>query len=670
MNFEIIFQKHKILDKLDLSKLPLPAIAHVVVNGSLNHYVVVLKVTNSFVTVMDPADGKIHKKILSEFIKEWTGVIVLMLPSNTFSKKDERISTYKRFWLLLKPHKLVLIQAFVGAIVYTLLGFSTSLFIQKLTDFVLINENYRLLNLLGTVMVLLLLVQVLIGVYKDKFLIKSGQQIDLQLILGYYKHLLKLPQQFFNTMRVGEIISRINDAVKIRTFINDISLNLMVDVLTIFFSFGLMFFFYWKLAIIMSLCIPLYFFVYLVLNRLNRRTERTVMEQNADLESQLVESLNSIETIKQFGMETHANAKTEIRFVQLLKTGYKSSLNSIFSITSGMFLTQIFTIVLLWKGSYYVIGKEITIGELLSFFAIIGYFTAPVSKLLQSNKEIQNALIAADRLFEIIDLEREKFENKVEIEKDKLGDIIFKNVSFTYNHSIQVLDQFNLNIPKGKVTSIVGESGSGKSTLINLIQKIYTIQDGNIYIGKLDLNYIENSSLRNIVGIVPQKIDLFSGSIIENIALGDYSPKMDLILEICTRLGIINFIEELPNGFNTHVGQNGSVLSGGQKQRIAIARALYKKPEILILDEATSSLDSKSESFIQNAVAILRQENKTILIIAHRLSTVINSDKIVVLKNGKILEEGAHETLYDNKNYYYDLWQAQLPKRNINLEYI
>ncbi len=565
-------------------------------------------------------------------------------------------------WFLLKPHKWILLQAFAGAVVYTLLGFSTSIYIQKLTDFVFVGGNTRLLNLLSVIMVVLLILQLVIGIFKDVFLIKSGQQIDVRLILGYYKHLFKLPQQFFDTMRVGEIISRINDAVKIRAFINGVSLNLTVNVLIIFFSFALMFSFYWKLALIMLTVIPVYAMVYFVVNRLNRKTERKIMEKSAELESQLVESLNAVGTIKRFGLESFANIKTETKFISLLKTGYNSALNSVFSSVGSGSISKLFTIILLWSGSYFVIKREITPGELMSFYAIVGYFTGPVAGLIGANREIQNALIAADRLFEIMDLEREETENKIRIKKENLGDIHLKNVAFRYGTRVEVFKKLNLIIPMGKITAIVGESGSGKSTLISLLQNLYPIQKGTITIGEIDLKYADNTSLRDIVSVVPQKIDLFAGNVIDNIAVGDFAPEMERIILICKKIGILDFIENLPNGFSTYLGENGATLSGGQKQKIAIARALYKEPEVLVLDEATSSLDSSSENYVQRAIAGLRQANKTIILIAHRLSTVLQADKIVVLNKGKVLEEGSHNFLYHSQGHYYRLWKQQMPE--------
>jgi len=386
-----------------LYEVPLPVVAHVIVKKVLHHFVVIYKVTKTHVHLMDPGPGKMIKMPIEEFKEMWTGILLLIAPGEHFKTGDNRTSVGMRFWHLLKPHKSILFQALFGAIIYTILGLSTSIYIQKITDYVLIDGNGKLLNLLSVIMIGLLLLQIFIGTMKTIFVIKTGQKIDVQLILGYYKHLLKLPQRFFDTMRVGEIISRIGDAVKIRAFINDVAINLIVNVFIVIFSFALMFTYYWKLAMMMLVIIPLYGIIYVITNKLNKKRERELMENAADLESQLVESITSVKTIKQFGLEGFANMKTEQRFVKLLGTTYKSAMNSVFSGTSSETISRVFTIVLLWAGSYFVIDKTITPGELLSFYALIGYFTGPAMSLIGMNKTIQNALIAADRLFEIID---------------------------------------------------------------------------------------------------------------------------------------------------------------------------------------------------------------------------------------------------------------------------
>ena len=651
-----------------LGKIPLPTIAHIIVERDkmqLHHFVVIYKVTDKQLTYMDPGDGEMHTVAVEEFMKQWTGVLILLIPNDDFVEKNEKVSNFKRFVFLLAPHKSILIQSLTGAILYTVLGLSTSIYIQKITDNVLPTGNTNLLNLLSVGMLIIIVFQLLLGINQTLFMLKTGQKIDARLILGYYKHLLKLPQRFFDTMRVGEIISRINDAVKIRSFINEVSISLTVNVFIVLFSFALMFIYSWKLALIMLVVIPLYTVVYIITNKLNKKQERKLMEHSADLESQLVESLNSVRTIKQFGIEDYSNMKTEVKFIGLLKTVFKSGKNSMFSTYSSETISKVFTVVLLWVGSYFVISNEITPGELLSFYAIIGYFMGPISSLIGANKSIQNALIAADRLFEIMDLERESIENKVELKRESIGDIKFENIRFAYGTRKEVFNDFSFTIPKGQLTAVIGESGSGKTTLASLLQKLYPINSGKITINDLDINHFSYESLRAIVSTVPQQLNLFSGNIVDNIAVGDLQPDMERIISIIQQLGLVSFIEKLPNGFNTQIGENGTSLSGGEKQRVAIARALYKNPEILVFDEATSSLDSESEQHVKAVIQDLKQQGKTILIIAHRLSTVIDADKIAILENGILVEEGTHVSLFKKGTRYHEMWSKQLPKLSL-----
>lgn len=642
-----------------LSRIPLPAIAHIIVKQQLHHYVVVYKVHKNSIQVMDPADGKMYQKSLEEFTAEWTGVLVLLLPAETFNPKDEKVNARKRFWQLLQPHKSIVLQALFGAMVYTVLGLSTSIFVQKITDYVLVDGNRKLLNLMSISMILLLLLQLFIGTTKTIFTMRTGQQIDARLILGYYKHLLKLPQQFFDTMRVGEIISRINDAVKIRAFINDVSINLAVNMFIVIFAFVLMFTYYWKLALLMLTVIPFYLVIYFITNKLNKKTQRKLMEQSAGLETQLVESLNAAGTIKRFGLEEYTNFKTETHFIKLLQTVYKSGLNSVFSGTTTEFVARMLTIVLLWVGAGYALDSQITPGELFSFYTLIGYFTGPAASLIGANRVIQDAVISAERLFEIMDLEIEQNSENITLSPQLLGDIRFEDVAFRYGTRVNVFEQLNLEIKAGSFTAIVGESGSGKSTLMSLLQNIYPIQKGNIYIGKYAIKHLTNSSLRSMLSVVPQQIDLFAGNVTENITVGNYQPDMQRVVDICTQLGILDFIESLPEGFDTYLGENGTSLSGGQRQRIAIARALYRDPEILILDEATSSLDPTAEQYVQRTVNYLRAQGKTIIVIAHRLSTIKNADKIIVLDKGTVVEEGNHEELLQYNKHYNSLWKQQ-----------
>jgi ATP-binding cassette subfamily B protein len=294
------------------------------------------------------------------------------------------------------------------------------------------------------------------------------------------------------------------------------------------------------------------------------------------------------------------------------------------------------------------------------FYALTGYVLKPVGELISSNQAIQDALIAADRLFQIMDLEREEDEfQKIRLERNMVGDIRFENVSFCYGSRKMIFESLNLKINQGEMTAIVGESGSGKTTIASLLQQLYPVQSGNIYIGNYNVAQISNESLRRMVGVVPQQIELFAGNIIENIALGDFEPDMAKITKLTEQLGIREFIEKLPDSYLTFIGEHGTSLSGGERQRIAIARALYKDPEILIFDEATSSLDSISEKYVKQTLNDWLLLGKTIIVIAHRLSTVKNADKIVVLGNSVVLETGNHEQLLRNDGVYNRLWCEQ-----------
>jgi ABC-type bacteriocin transporter len=640
--------------------LPHPVIAHVIIDQRLQHYVVVFAASPKGIRIMDPAKGTMQVMPPEEFKKIWTGIAVLLAPGESFSPGKDAKTVTDRFRSLLQPHMPMLFQIILGAMVYTLLGLCTSVYLQKIIDYVLPDGNRNLLNLMGLLMVFILLSQLFINYMKGLLTIKTGQQIDARLILGYYKHLLRLPQQFFDTMRVGEIVSRMNDAVKIRVFVNEALINVAVNIFILIFSFAMMFTSYWKLALILFTVVPLYALIYYYSNKFNKRTQRRLMEKSADLEAQLVESINAIGTIKRFGLEEYSNIKTETRFVRLLQTIFQSGRNSLIVGSSSQFISGMFTVVLLWAGSSFVLDRQLTAGELLGFYALMGYFTGPVVALIGMNKTMQDALIAADRLFEIMDLEVESTANTSTLTRDMMGDIEFKNVHFRYGTRENVFKGLNLTISKGSITAIVGESGSGKTTLLSLVQNIYPLQSGSIQINGLDIKYINPFSLRTLVSVVPQQVHLFAGSVVENIALGEVEPDMKKVIGICRQLGILEFIEALPGGFTTYIGENGMSLSGGQRQRIAIARALYKEPELLILDEATSSLDSLSEQYIQDAICALRDAGKTILLIAHRLGTVLNADKIVVMRQGDIVEEGTHEALLVKEGAYFRLWEQQM----------
>jgi ABC-type bacteriocin transporter len=656
MGFEAKGVKAKLVS---LHKIPLPAIAHVVNNENLHHFVVIYKVNDIAISLMNPEDGKMHHVKVTAFADWWTGILLLLIPHETFRAGNQKIANPIRFWYLIRPRWRVFTQALFGSLIYTALGLCTAVFVQKIADYVLAESNTSLLNLMSMIMIAVLLVRLLIAGTISMLTIRTGQQIDAKLILGYYQHLLKLPQHFFDSMRVGEIISRVNDAVKIRVFINDISISLVTNIFIVIFSFGLLFTYYWKLVLVTAIFVPFYILVFQISNGLHKKNQRDLMIGSAELESQLVETLNNVRTIKSLGLEEFANSKMKMKFGKLLRTIYNAGKLLIISKTMVELISQLLTITMLWVGAGFVLEDKITVGELFSFYAVIGYFTGPATSLSNANKDIQDALIAADRLYEIMDLEVENDKGSIELTPPLIGDIKFENVSFSYGNNVNVFNNLNLNIKVGSFTALVGESGSGKSSLMALLQNIYSIQEGSIFIGKYAVKQITNDSLRKRVCIVSQKADIFNGSVIDNIAFGENRPDMQRIIEVCMELDILKFIENLPKGFDANLGENGVLLSGGQRQRISIARALYRKPEVLILDEASSSLDAASEQFVQRAINVLVNQHKTVIVIAHRLTAIRHAHHIIVLDKGKIVEEGLHQELICIKGYYHKLWQQQ-----------
>ncbi|HDS07561.1 MAG TPA: peptidase domain-containing ABC transporter [Bacteroides sp.] len=619
-----------------LETLPVPFIAHVELESGMPHYVCVYRVNGRYLSVMDPAEGRLRRWSRDAFEKRWSGALVAMVRGISSSKLKTTGGRASRIITLLEPVWRPVLQAIFAAVIYTILGLSTSLYVGNLTDHVFVSRNSGLLNLMSITMVLITLLMIFMYAVRNLNVLKTGQVIDNQLVLSYYRHLFRLPQRFFDGIRTGEVVSRINDAIKIRGFINDAAIGILVNFLILLFSFGLMFFLHWKLALLMLAVIPLYAVIYWFFNRRNRRVERRIMEQSASLESQLVESIQASAHIRQFNLQENSSLKTENRMNRLLDSVFKSGISSITALGGTELVSRLFTIVLLWTGSYFVIGQEITPGRLLTFYALTGYFTGPVSGLIGANKAYQNALIAADRLFEIFQLEPEDPGGKRDFPAEEFGDVVFRNVSFAYGTRGHLFRDLNLRIPSGKVTLISGPSGSGKSTIAALIQHLYPLDAGSITINGYDTRYFSTKSIRALIGTVPQQVTFLTGSILENVAPGVRDPEMKKIIHLLDAVGLLPLMESLPKGLDSVLRGNGDNLSGGERQRLALVRALYRKPSLLILDEATSSLDPGSEYYVTRLLLALKEKGQTILMITHHSRHACLADHILTLDEGSL----------------------------------
>jgi ABC-type bacteriocin transporter len=616
-------------------QIPTPAIFHLHTQDGLQHFVVVYKITARYIWFMDPAFGKIFRTAVDPFKRQWSGIVLLLFPSSEFQQGNRKESVFIRFWQLVRPHRRRMGFAIILSIIYACLGISTSFYILKIVDEVLPGTNYSLLKILGLTMIFLFCFRFITGFMRSLIILRTGQFIDRNLILGYYRHLLNLPQRFFDTMRTGELVSRVNDAMRIRVFINDIVLGIIVNLLTILLSLIVMLIYHWKLALLCLLFIPFYLFIYCINNRVNATWQRKIMQSGAVFENHMVETIQGISTIRRFGTEEYFNRQTENKFIPLMHSVFVSSRNGSLMLHLSEWMTGVLMIILLWCGANLVMDHKMSSGELISFFTISAFFAIPVQALINANKPLQEAFIAADRLFEITDLKNEENENP-RIDSFPEGDLIFENVHFTYGSGSALFKGLDIIFPMKKMTAVVGDSGSGKSTLLSLIQKLYLPDSGRILIGNVDIQHLSTGVLRKRIVAVQQHIYLFEGDIISNIAFGEKEPDVHRIYEICRRIGLQTYIDLLPLRYQTIIREQGANLSGGQKQRIGIARAIYKDPQILILDEATSALDVESEKKVLDTLRWFYNQQKTIIVIAHRLSTIRECDSIIFLNHSTV----------------------------------
>lgn len=628
-----------------------------------DHYVVVYRVKGNKILIADPAASK-QELPRSQFLASWTGYALLLEPTENIYEAPEEKRSLSRFLYLLLPYRSLGLTIILASLLIQVLGLISPLFTQIILDQVVVNRSQSTLNVLVIGVVMFGVLGIALSAVRNYLLSYLANRLDLTMIGGFINHALSLPLRFFESRRVGDIITRVQENQKIQQFLIQNVMLTWLDFLTAFIYLGLMLYYNWQLTALILLLIPFIVILTVAATPLLRKVSRERFTATADQNSSLVEMMTGISTVKAVTAEQDLRWRWEDLLTRQLNVQFKGQKLAInLGLLSGL-INSIGGAALLWYGATLVIQDQLTIGQYVAFNMMKGYIISPVMALVGLWDELQEVLISVERLNDVFDAKPEEPYVASKLVLPKLqGNIKLDNVTFRYDpdEETNILQNISLDIKAGQTVAIVGRSGSGKSTLVKLIQGLYHPINGQIAIDGHNLKHVSLQSLRSQMGVVPQDCFLFSGTILENITLYRSEFTLEEAIASAKLAEAHAFIQALPLGYNTKVGERGDSLSGGQRQRIAIARAFLGEPPILILDEATSSLDTESERRFQENLARLARQ-RTTLIIAHRLSTVRNADCIIVLDRGLIVERGTHNELITQQGLY-----AQLAKQQLDL---
>ncbi len=640
----------------DLSDIPLPSIF--LLHTKTDHYITVYKITADYIFATDPDLG--YRKIpVSEFKEEWNGVFFILYPKAEFKKGGGKTRLISYFFELVKPHKKIMVDTIIASLMLSVFGIVTSFYFRFLIDEVLYSEAKSTLNICSLCYLLIIIFRSIITFCRNQIILYLGRKLDISLTGGFFSHLLRLPLAFFSARKTGEILSRINDAATVREAVSSTTLSLIIDSFMILAggavlikTGGLLL----PLAIVPVILSSVV--VYLFSQTFQKQIRlRAVLE--AERNGYMYESINGIATIKALSTESDAFDRVEEK---ILETTYASlRLGKLGNTQKSIldFISGTGTLALYWLGSFFIFKGKITLGQLISFVTLSSFFLNPLQRLLTMQLYLQEVGVSADRLFDVMETaEEEEDKDTSQTVPELSGNIKFDNVSFTYGTRGKALANINLEIEGGSKVAFVGMSGSGKSTLLKLLMKFYPCSDGKITIGDEDIECFSTQKYREQIGYVPQESFLFSGTIKENLTWGTPVFTQEQIEQCAVDSMSEEFIRKFPDKYNTYVGESGSNLSGGEKQRLSLARVMMRNPKVLLLDEATASLDGISEKAITDVI-FNKIKGATTIIVAHRLSSIKNCDKIFVFDKGHLVESGNHESLMSLKNTYYNLWSAQ-----------
>lgn len=641
-----------------LAEQTLPAIAH----WEGKHYIVVYKVTRQQVVIADPALGQLTLSH-EEFNAGWTGYTLLLQPTALLRKTSETDSSLGRYVELVKPYRTILWEIALASIAIQIFGLIVPLLTQLLLDRVVVQRSDLTLTAVGSGLLIFGLFRIAMTGLRQYLLAHTANRLDLALIVGFVDRTFRLPLSFFETRYVGDIISRIQENRKIQRFLTGEALSIVLDLLTVFIYIGLMLWYSWKLSLMIVVLIPLFALMALISTPFLKRISREIFTAYNQETKYLIQSLTGIRTIKAMAVEQVVRGHWEELFGESIRKNFSGQLiGNTLQIISSLIQTLI-TVGLLWFGAWQVIHDELTIGQLVAFNMLLGNVISPFNRLAMLWNELQEVLIAVERIEDVIDapLEEELQDSSRQYLPPLLGHIQFENVTFRYQAQSEVntLENISFEVFPGQMVALVGRSGSGKTTISKMALGFYAPVEGRVLIDGYDVSSLSLQSLRSQVGVVDQDTFLFGGTVRENISLGRGDVSLSEIVKAAEQAGAHEFIQELPMGYETQIGEGGGMLSGGQRQRIAIARALLGDSRLLILDEATSNLDTESERIIQNNLKTITR-NRTTLVIAHRLSTVRSADLILVLDRGVLVEQGTHDELMGRRGQYYYLNQQQM----------
>jgi ATP-binding cassette subfamily B protein len=625
------------------------------------HYVVVYWVKGDRVLVADPAKGK-HTLPRQEFLSGWTGYGLLLDPTERLNAAPEQKLSLSRYWKALLPYRSLIGQILVVSLLIQVFGLARPLFTQIILDKVVVNQSFASLHVFAVGLLLFGIWSLGLKGVRRYLLDYLSNRLDLTLIGGFINHTLRLPLKFFESRRVGDIITRVQENQKIQRFLIRQVVLAWLDLMMGAVYIGLMLYYNLRLTLLILALVPPIAILTLVSTPFLRRVSRDIFNKMAEQNSLLVEMLTGTSTVKAAAAEREIRWQWEDRFTSSINARFRGQkLSNGLQIASGA-INTLGSTALLWYGASLVIQGDLTIGQFVAFNMMIGRVISPFLALAKLWDELQEVFISVERLNDVFETEPEEASDKPMLVLPPLrGEVRFDDVTFRYDEEQErnTLQNISFEVHPGETAAIVGRSGSGKTTLVSLLQGLYHPNSGRIWVDGHDIRHVSPQSLRSQLGVVPQDCFLFSGTILDNIRL--YRPEFTLeeVTEVAKLAEAHSFIQNLPLGYNTKVGERGSSLSGGQRQRIAIARALLGEPRILVLDEATSSLDTESERRFQQNLERLSRD-RTTFIIAHRLSTVRNADTIIVLDRGVLVERGTHEELMALQGLYYHLAQQQL----------